>query len=120
MFAPKIARARTKATTDSTNGLALKRSSLAGHQSGHGLVEQALLLQRTIGNQATLRLLAQRASNLTGNELGGDYNQDAAPENTTVREAPRGASWDFSKIPNFRLTKQPELKRDPRSAHRPC
>jgi hypothetical protein len=50
-------------------------------------VEQTLFLQRSIGNQAVLRLMAQRGSSPTGEEASAD---DA-----------RGASWDFSKIPLF-------------------
>jgi hypothetical protein len=49
--------------------------------------------------EATLRSLAQRASSLTGNELRGDYDQDAASEKKAARETLRSPSWDFAKIP---------------------
>lgn len=58
------------------------------------------MLQRGIGNQATLRLLAQRAASLTGNEPSGDHKREVTPESMTALEAPR-VSWDFSKIPLF-------------------
>ena len=66
-----------------------------------GVSSNTRAFQRSIGNQATLRLLAQRASSLTGNELHGDHYQDSAPENKTARETLRGPLWDFSKIPIF-------------------
>jgi hypothetical protein len=101
MFAPHIAKAQTKSTASSTNVLVPERSTLAGYRSVHEQVEQAQLLQRTIGNQATLRLLAYRASSLTGNEPGGNHDQDVAAENTTAWEVPRSAPRTFSKIPLF-------------------
>jgi hypothetical protein len=59
------------------------------------------MVQRTIGNQAMLQLLSQQTSSQTGKEVGSDHGQGALPENMTAREAPRGVSWDFSKIPLF-------------------
>src|SRR5258705_6981511 len=80
MFATKVAKPQTKAAEVPTSKLAPRRDC--------DPVEQALFLQRSIGNQATLRLLTQRALRT---------EQEIAPENITTREAPRGASWDFSK-----------------------
>ena len=90
MFAPKVPKAQTKATEKSSSKMP-QRSTVLGHRLGHDPVEQALFLQRTIGNQATLRLLAQQTSR----------QQGSATENTMTGETPRGASWDFSKIPLF-------------------
>src|ERR1017187_8031050 len=101
MFALRLAKAQTKAGASSTIQLAPQRSTFAARPFGGSAVAQAHMLQRSIGNQATLRLLAQRASSLTGNELHGDHYQDSAPENKTARETLRGPSWDFSKIPIF-------------------
>ncbi|SEF14961.1 protein of unknown function [Rhizobiales bacterium GAS191] len=79
MFAPKVARTQTKARAIPTSKMEPRRSTLAGHRLGHDLVEQALFLQRTIGNQATLRLLAQRTSSPT--RQGLDSSQErTAPE----------------------------------------
>src|SRR6516162_5021675 len=50
-----------------------KIRALFERRPSYGSVREALLLQRTIGNQATLRLLARQASNLIGNEPGGGY-----------------------------------------------
>lgn len=61
------------------------------------------MLQRTIGNQATLRFLAQRAASLIGNEPASGHEHEADPENMTAREATRGIAWDFSKIPTLPL-----------------
>jgi len=101
MFAPKIAKAPTKAPDSPTRKLAPQRPTLVARPFGGGAVEQARMLQRTIGNQATLRYLTQRLSNLPGQEPAERHEQEAAPENMTAREAPRGPSWDFSKIPVF-------------------
>lgn len=87
MFTPKVAKPQTRTAASSASNLARQRSTLVGHRFGHDPVEQALFLQRTIGNQATLRLLAQQTSR----------QQGSATEHTTSR----GASWDFSKIPLF-------------------
>lgn len=64
MFAPRVSNPKTTAAANSTNGLvAHPRSTLTAQR--HGPVEQALLLQRNIGNQATLRHLAQRTASPT-------------------------------------------------------
>jgi len=56
------------------------------------------MLQQSAGNQATLRLPAQRATSLTGNEL---YGQQTDETTLNAPEATPGASWDFGKIPIF-------------------
>ncbi len=99
MFAPKIAKATTKAPDSPTRKLAPQPSTLVARPLGGGAVEQARMLQGTIGNQATLRYLTHRLSNLPANSER--HEQDAAPENMTVRGAPRGPSWNFSKVPIF-------------------
>lgn len=101
MFAPKIAKAPTKAPDSSTLKLAPQPSTLGARPSGGGAVEQARMLQRTIGNQATLRYLTQRLSNLPTKGPAEQHEQEAAPENMTARETRRGLSWDFSKVPVF-------------------
>jgi Domain of unknown function (DUF4157) len=66
MFVPPITRAQAKTSASFTNSPARQRSTPAAHRFGHGPAEQALMLQRAIGNQGMLRLLAsQRATNLT-------------------------------------------------------
>lgn len=67
MFAPKIAKPQTK-VAESPTWLAPQSSTLAARPFGGSAVEQAHMLQRSIGNQATLRLLAQPSRSLTGNE----------------------------------------------------
>jgi hypothetical protein len=90
MFAPKVPKAQTKALENSSRKMP-QQSTLLGHRLGHDPVKQVLFLQHTIGNQATLRLLAQQTSR----------QQGGATENTMTGEPSRGASWDFSKIPLF-------------------
>jgi hypothetical protein len=80
MFAPKVAKPQTKAAVSSTGKLAP---------------------QRSIGNQALLRLLAQRTSSLTGDRPRGDHEQEADPASLAARRPTPGASWDFSKIPLY-------------------
>jgi hypothetical protein len=65
MFAPMVAKPQRKTAAGSNHTLAHQRSTLLGHRSGRGLVERMGALQRSIGNQAMLQLLAQRAASLT-------------------------------------------------------
>ena len=101
VFAPKVAKPQIKATEGSTSRLAPHRSTLVGDRLGHDPGEQALFLQRTIGNQATLRYLTQRLSDPPVKGPAERHEQEVALEDMTGREAPRGPSWDFSKIPVF-------------------
>ena len=116
MFAPQVAKAQTKPASSPTSKLVPQRSTLAARPFGHGMVEQAHMLQQSISNQASLRLLAQRATSLTGDKRDGDCEQEIAPENMTALEAPRGVSWDFSRIPLFPVDRASDSQaRHPRS-----
>jgi hypothetical protein len=101
VFAPKVAKAHAKAAESPTGKLAPQHSVFGTRPFGGSTVEQAHFLQRTIGNQATLRLMAQQTSSLTGNESYGDHELEMNPEGMIARDAPRGVSRDFSKIPLF-------------------
>jgi uncharacterized protein DUF4157 len=92
VFAPKAAKPQTKADEGPTGRTAPRRSTLGEHRLGHGPVEQVQFLQRSIGNQATLRFLARQSS---------WPEQEVAPENMKGRKAPRDLSWDFSRISVF-------------------
>jgi uncharacterized protein DUF4157 len=85
MVAQKVAKPRTKAPASSTNPLEHKRSTSVATQS--------------IGNQASLGILALHASNLTANSFVD--HQELAVE--LDPRATRGPSWDFSKTPLFPL-----------------
>jgi Domain of unknown function (DUF4157) len=90
VFAPKVTKPQAKATAESTNRLSNRP------------VKQALMLQSTVGNQAMLRLLAQRGFSPLREKVGDDHEQEGGTrESTTTREAPRGVAWDFSNIPVF-------------------
>lgn len=60
MFAPKVAKPQTKTAKSAISRLVPQRSTLVGHQLRHAPVEDMLFLQRTLGNQATSRLLARQ------------------------------------------------------------
>jgi len=101
MFAPKVAKPQTKAAVDSTNHFPRRHSTLLTHRPGNDFVEQARMPQSTGGDQAMLRLLAQRTGAQSRDEPGADHEQKAETDSMTAREAPRGVAWDFSKIPVF-------------------
>jgi hypothetical protein len=102
MFALKVAKAQMKAVDNPTSKMTPYRSTSAGHRLGRDPVELSLFLQRTIGNQATLRLLGRQTSRPAVSNPPSDCEQGAgATENTMTEETSRGVSWDFSKIPLF-------------------
>ncbi len=72
MFAP-AAKAQPKSTESPGSKRAAAPPTLTSRLSGEGAKEYAHALQRSIGNQATLRLIGRRAA---GNELGRDTEQD--------------------------------------------
>ena len=90
MFAPKLSKPQTKAPEASTSRLGLDRSTLATHGFDRDQVAQARFRQRTIGNQATLRLLAQQASH---------PDREISLENPSISRERRGPSFDFGKDP---------------------
>jgi hypothetical protein len=81
MFAAEKAKAQTKASDSPTRKVVHQSSTLVARPSDGGAVEQAWMPQA--------KGPAER------------HEQEAVPENLTAREAPRGPSWDFSKIPIF-------------------
>jgi uncharacterized protein DUF4157 len=101
MFAPPVAKAQTKASESSTSKLASQGSTLIGRPFGNGPVERADMLQRSVGNQTARRIFSQRARSVTANGPLGHDAHDADPASLAVRNAPRGLSWDFSKISIF-------------------
>lgn len=96
MFAPKVAKPQTKAAKNPVRKPAPLPSMLVGRLFGDA-VEHAPMVQRTIGNQATLRDLTQRLSKSPA-EAPDEYSPaeaaSAAPDAC-------GVSWDFSRIPVF-------------------
>jgi hypothetical protein len=91
MFAPRVAKPSTKsAKPERMTALRQRRSQSA--------VEHLHLLQRSFGNQAMLRLLAQRAS-VNRNEPCTQEEKEADTAHITVPKA--ASSWDFGQIPLF-------------------
>jgi hypothetical protein len=101
MFAPKVAKPKTKSAETPISKRTPRCSALVGHPLDHYSVGKAFLLQRTIGSQSTLRSLVQRASRPVRSVPDNHYEHETATENMITRAAPRGAPWDFSKIPVF-------------------
>jgi hypothetical protein len=97
MFAPKIAKPQAKAAESPVNKPVSQHSTLLGHRLAHDPANRVTFLQRTIANQATLRLISQRTGSLTGNKQGNGREQ----ENDREASKTLGASWDFSEIPIF-------------------
>src|SRR5262245_48052276 len=98
MVAPKVARTPTKAADEPASSRAPRQSTVIGWRPGHNPVEQGLFLQRTIGNQAALGLLAQRTSRPAARDQHGEQ-EGGVTETTLTRETSRRAAWDFSEIP---------------------
>ena len=90
MFAPPVAKPTTKPAE-------LQRATVSAQRLGHSAVEQMRMLQRSIGNQAILRILAQRAG-VNRSEPGAHENEGNAARAAAQQAAP---SWDFAKIPVF-------------------
>ena len=100
MFAPLVTKAQMKAAASPTSKLSPPRSTHVARPF-NGMIEQAHILQRSIGNQAVLRLLAPRASRSAGNEPSGDHEEEVAPESRAASKVPCSGAWDFSKIPLY-------------------
>ena len=90
MFAPKVAKTQSKAAASSTNSLAHDRSTLVAHSPGHSPAGPALFVERTIGNQALLRLMAQRDFSPTGEKVGGHHDEEAERRNLMARASQSG------------------------------
>ena len=99
MFAPKIAKPQQKAAVHSTSNLLPYPRLLLDQRLCHDPVRRALFLQRTIGNQATLKLLAQRGQSLPRNARKSEVEQEVVGEDISVEPAPCGILGDFSNIP---------------------
>lgn len=97
MFAPKVAKAAANAAANPTNSVQHQRLILVAGRSGRASVEPPQMLQRTVGDQATLSFLAQRAQSLPGDERNEQHEQKAEG----LARKPPVASCDFSKIPVF-------------------
>lgn len=96
VLAPKTTKPQTKTTEGPTSWLPQPRSILAGHRLGHDPVEHALLVQRTLGNRAAIRLLTQRTSSLVESEADGGHKREFDQEAIKSDEMPRAVSGERS------------------------
>jgi Domain of unknown function (DUF4157) len=112
MFAQRLAKPSAKTAADSNAKSPLLRAMPFGNRRGDGSLDHLDILQRTIGNQGTLRLLQQGRLNLLKNE-GGDPEQQPGPASMKRGgEAPRIA-WDFSKIQIYGLERMGRFRPPP-------
>jgi outer membrane protein OmpA-like peptidoglycan-associated protein len=88
MFAPRLATAQSKTAESSAKSNARQRPEPIRRNLGLNAAERVQMLQRTIGNQAVLRLLAQEAAN-----RAADRPADKGPGS--------GSSWSFARISTF-------------------
>ena len=116
MFAPKVAKPQTKPTEGATSKVEPHRSTLVGQQVGHGPVEQAPFLQRTIGNQATPRLTQSEGARSIASTPTRDDQPERIGEDGPVETAGRGVSWNFNKIPL--LPPEPSIRNQSSSVRR--
>ncbi len=87
MFAPKVA-----------------KPQLVEHRRlGRDPVGQALFLRRSIGNQATLRLLEQHRLRSVESARTSHHEVESVGDKPPIETAPHGISWNFSNIPVFPL-----------------
>jgi hypothetical protein len=104
MFAPPITKTKTKPAE-------LKRATSVPQRPFQSTVYQVHMLQRTIGNQAMLRLLAQRAETGTAESAGAqapasvppsvalDLNKSGQPLDSLTREFMESRfGYDFGKV----------------------
>lgn len=88
MFTPRIATAQSKTAESPAKSNARQRPEPIRGNLGLNVAERVQMLQRTIGNQAVLRLLSQEAAN-----RAADRPADKAPG--------LGSSWSFARTPIF-------------------
>ena len=118
MFAPKVAKPQTKAAASSTRSLGPHRSMLSGRRLGRDPVDDARL-QRTIGNQALLRLFQLQGAK-PGRSVS-HHEPEPASENAITWARSPSTSWDFSKIPAFPADQAngPQVRSSPLGAIQP-
>ena len=107
MFAVRLAKVRTKAPVSTTDSLADQNSTLAGHRPPRNSLEQALLAQRPIDNQAMPRPTAQRPGSLNG-ASGGGHEHAIHPESMAPQETQHSISWDFSRVSTYAPGGEPQ------------
>ena len=86
MLAPKISKLQTRTAENLTARSAFLPAKVTEPRLRRDQVEQALLLQRTIGNRAFLRLLSQQTPSLAGNGCSVHQKQQPLADNTTAQE----------------------------------
>ncbi|GJD60233.1 eCIS core domain-containing protein [Methylobacterium frigidaeris] len=101
MFAPKVGKPQTKAAESSICKQPPQHSTFAARPLACAAVEHVRMLQRTTGNQATLRYVTQWLSNLSAQDPMERHEQKASPENMTARGAARVPPWDLGQISVF-------------------
>jgi hypothetical protein len=101
MFAPPVKAPKANSASQTTPAHAAKLPQDRPVRPGLGSAGQILGLQRTIGNQAVLGLLAQRSESVTESKSAGPRMREADRGRMSSPEAVRSGSRDFGKIPVF-------------------
>src|SRR5271165_4248469 len=97
MFTPPKVKEKTKGAASTIRDFPYPHLR---HRPSHDAFEQANILERSMGDQASPPLLSERTSSPTENcQLRGNHQHEADLENRTTRDETRGVAWDFSKIP---------------------
>jgi hypothetical protein len=101
MFAPRVKAPTAKSDPQTGPAPAPKAPRHMSWPPRFGTAEQMLTLQRTIGNQAVLRLLSQRAESLTGSRSDEHHRQEANPAPVAGPKTAPIMLWDLLNIPVF-------------------
>jgi hypothetical protein len=113
MFAPKAARPQMKAAADLTNGRAHQRAAtLAAHRPGQGLAARPNLLQRGVGDAATIQDLTRWPVHSSTRDIGEQHETNTG---RSARNAPV-VSWDFSGVSAFAPDRADRPRPSPASA----
>src|SRR5438105_7471904 len=120
MLAPPVAKTKAKTTSATVPTQARKTGDHIPGRRDNSLAERVYLLQRTIGNQATQRLLVQRPSRLTWKELRDQHEPLTDPAVDWVRGETTFATRPFSGASQRPATTDVPAAKGPASAAIPA
>src|SRR5215831_5621395 len=101
MFAPMVAKAKTKAAATQSSKPAPLSSTLGARPFAGGVADQRHMPGWSIGNQGTLRHPSQHEFSPAGKEAVVDHEEDAQSVTAAAQWAAPCISWDFGDIHVF-------------------